>query len=74
MIAAGNAADIVSLDRDHPAFVAREGAALADALVFARGAVDCVWRRGAKVVSGGRHVARDRVARRYAETLRRLLA
>ncbi|WP_302675314.1 formimidoylglutamate deiminase [Sphingomonas sp. CL5.1] len=73
-IAAGNAADIVSLDRDHPAFVAREGAALADAFVFARGAVDCVWRRGAKVVSGGRHVARDAIARRYAATLRRLLA
>ncbi|MBV8239072.1 MAG: formimidoylglutamate deiminase [Sphingomonas sp.] len=73
-IAVGNAADIVSLAADHPAFVAREGAALADALVFARGAVDRVWRRGVAVVSGGRHVAREGVARRYADTLAALLA
>jgi len=73
-IAAGNAADIVSLAADHPAFVAREGAALTDALVFARGAVDRVWRRGALVVAGGRHIAREGVERRYADTLRALLA
>lgn len=75
-ITAGNAADIVSLDRDHPALVARGGAALTDALVFAsaRGAVDCVWRRGVKRVTGGRHVARAAVARRYADCLGGLLA
>ena len=73
-IAAGHAADIVSLAADHPAFVAREGAALADAVVFARGAIDRVWRRGAVVVTGGRHVARAGVERRYAATLAALLA
>lgn len=75
-IAAGNAADIVSLDRDHPALVARSCAALTDALVFAnaRGAVDCVWRRGVKRVAAGRHVARAAVARRYGDVVRNLLA
>ena len=73
-IAPGHAADIVSLAADHPAFVAREGAALADAVVFARGAIDRVWRRGAAVVQAGRHVARAGVERRYAATLAALLA
>lgn len=75
-IAMGNAADIVSLDRDHPALIARDGAALTDAFVFAsaRGAIDCVWRRGAKQVAGGRHVARAAIARRYADSVRALLA
>ncbi|WEK44216.1 MAG: formimidoylglutamate deiminase [Candidatus Sphingomonas colombiensis] len=75
-IAAGNAADIVSLASDHPALVARGGAALTDALVFAsaRGAIDCVWRRGVKRVAGGRHSARAAIARRYANTVRALLA
>ena len=73
-IAPGHAADIVSLAADHPAFVAREGAALADAGVFARGAIDRVWRRGAAVVQAGRHVARAGVERRYAATLAALLA
>jgi formimidoylglutamate deiminase len=35
-------------------------------------AVDCVWRLGRKVVSDGRHVARDAIVRDYRETLARL--
>lgn len=75
-IAAGRSADLVSLDPDHPALTACPTANRLDALVFAagRGAIDRVWRHGAKVVSGGRHVARAAIAARYAMALKRLRA
>ncbi len=75
-LAVGAAADIVSLDAGHPALVGRRCDQLLDAWIFAaRGcAVDCVWRWGAKVVAEGRHVKRDRVARRFRATMERLLA
>jgi formimidoylglutamate deiminase len=74
-LAVGCAADIVSLDADHPALIAREGDAWLDSWIFAarRGAVDTVWRRGRKVVSGGRHHARDAIVARYRVTLTDLL-
>ena len=60
------AADLVALDANHDALADRSGDAVLDGWIFAarRPAVDCVWRFGRKVVSGGRHVfARpDRVA------------
>jgi formiminoglutamate deiminase len=72
----GAAADIVSLDPDHPSLAARTGDALLDGLVFAAGrdAIDRVWRRGREVVTDGRHVARATIAARYRATLTRLLA
>jgi len=72
----GAAADIVSLDPDHPSLAARSGDALLDGLVFAAGrdAIDRVWRRGREVVTHGRHVARTTIAARYRATLARLLA
>lgn len=75
-LAVGHAADMVSLDPDHPSLHGKHGAALIDAFVFAagRGAVDQVWRRGAAVVKAGRHVARDEIAARYRRTLDHLLA
>lgn len=74
--APGDAADFVTLDATHPALIGRDGDALLDALVFAagRGAIDGVWRRGKRLVAGGRHIARDAVAARYRTTLTRLLA
>jgi predicted ABC-type ATPase len=36
--------------------------------------VDCVWRYGRKVVSGGQHIRRDAISARYRSTLQRLLA
>lgn len=71
----GAAADIVSLDSNHPSLAERHGDALIDGLVFAAGrsAIDGVWRRGRRVVAGGRHVDRDRIAARYRDTLRRIL-
>lgn len=75
-IAAGAPADFLSLTRDHPLIVARDGDALIDSLVFggARGLIDCVWRGGAKRVSGGLHHRRDAIEERYRAALRALLA
>jgi formimidoylglutamate deiminase len=68
-------ADFLSLDVEHPSLVGRSGDALLDSWIFAGGksAIDCVWRAGHKVVAGGSHVRRDRIAKRYRETLRRRL-
>ncbi|MDE2436656.1 MAG: formimidoylglutamate deiminase [Sphingomonadales bacterium] len=75
-IAAGNAADFVSLDPDHPSLVACPPGQRLDALVFSAGkaAVEGVWRHGRKVVSQGRHHHRDAIMARYASTLKSLLA
>ncbi len=75
-IAVGNSADLVSLDAGHPGLIARSGDALLDGWIFAagRGAVDCVWRHGRKVVTGGRHIAREAIAARYRARLAGLLA
>jgi formiminoglutamate deiminase len=70
-LAEGAAADIVTLNVEHPALGGRERDALIDSWVFTGGrdAVDCVWVRGRKIVSGGRHGARDEVAARYRRVL-----
>lgn len=72
---AGGAADLVTLRADHPGLVHRHGDPLLDGWIFGGGggAVDCVWTRGRKQVADGRHVAREAVAARYAEAMRRLL-
>jgi cytosine/adenosine deaminase-related metal-dependent hydrolase len=68
------AADIVALRAGHPVLARRDGDAILDAWIFAGGneLVDCVWRRGTKLVDGGRHIERDRVGRRYAAAMQRL--
>jgi formimidoylglutamate deiminase len=68
-------ADIVSLNMDHPALFGRLDDAILDSLAFAArgGAVESVWRRGKKIVSAGRHIARDRIAARYRTALSALL-
>ena len=70
----GNSADIVCLKSDHAALWNRSGDALLDSWIFAaRSAVDHVWRRGKKVVSGGRHVAREKITARYRDTLNTII-
>ena len=71
----GAAADLVSFDARHPAMAGRTADSAVDSWVFAgyRGAVDCVWRHGRKLVENGRHHAREAVAARYRETMGRLL-
>ena len=74
-LAAGAPADFLALDLDHPALIARNGAALTDALVFAGGreTILGVWRRGEQVVAAGRHRDRDWIAARYRSVVERLL-
>lgn len=68
--------DVVTLKTDHPALIERSGDELIDSWVFAadRGAIDCVFCRGVRWVSGGRHAQRDALLSRYREALRRLLS
>jgi formiminoglutamate deiminase len=72
----GASADFVSLALDHPAFYGRTADRLLDGWIFAAGraGVDCVWRRGIRLVSGGKHVARGPILQRYRATLERVLA
>ena len=72
----GAAADLVTLRADHPSLVHRHGDRLLDGWIFGsdRRVVDGVWVRGQQCVADGRHVAREPIATRYAETIRRLMA
>ncbi|MES2059251.1 MAG: formimidoylglutamate deiminase [Pseudomonadota bacterium] len=74
-IAVGHAADFITLDRSNPSLIGREEGALLDALVFAggRSAIDSVWRRGRKLVSGGRHLSRDPIVATYRRVLEKLI-
>jgi formimidoylglutamate deiminase len=73
-IAAGQRADIVVLDADHPDLGGASGDMVLDVLVFSagRGLIDTVIAGGKTVVADGRHHARDEIARRYRETVARL--
>lgn len=72
----GAPADIVSLDLRHASLEGRAGDAIIDGYIFAAGsrAIDCVWRHGKKLVSGGRHRARAPISSGYRAALGRLLA
>ena len=73
-IAIGHAADLVSLDADDPSLVARSGDRLLDSWIFAsRAGIDCVWRRGVRLVEGGRHIKSDETRRRFSAVLTRLI-
>lgn len=75
-LAIGHSADLISLDPQHPSIAGKSGSSIIDGFLFAagRGAIDAVWRRGEKLVSGGRHHARDQLAERYRQALAGLLA
>lgn len=75
-LAPGASLDVVSLAPGHPALVERQGDEILDSWVFAAGreAVDCVWRAGERLVSGGRHRDRERLMARYVQALHRLRA
>ena len=74
-LAEGCSADLIGLDADHPALGARDGDAWLDGWIFAarHGVIDAVWRRGRRIVSGGRHHDRDAIVARYRTTLAGLL-
>jgi len=75
-LAAGAPLDLVTLAADHPSLIERRGDEILDSWIFAgdRGLVDCVWRDGKKLVSGGQHRHRAASEVRYREALRTLLA
>ncbi len=73
-LAVGATADIVSLAAEHPSMIGRRGDALLDSWIFAGGAVDHVWRRGTRMVKGGRHRRAKDVEARYRRAMTRLLA
>ena len=75
-LVAGHAADIVTLDLDHPAFAGTDDATLLDRWIFSAraGAIDSVWRAGVKRVEHGRHVEAEAVATAYRACVARLLA
>ncbi|MGV8958857.1 MAG: formimidoylglutamate deiminase [Stenotrophomonas sp.] len=72
----GAPADLVELDPEHPALLARHGDAWLDSWLFAarNGAVRSVWRGGRELVRHGRHLQREAVARRFSAALGKLLA
>lgn len=73
-IAAGQLADLVVLDTDHPSLVGRRGDAVLDAWVFSGNAtpVRDVMVAGRWVVRDGRHARQAEIAARFAATMRRL--
>ena len=75
-IAPGVAADIVSLAPDHRALVGRGADQLFDSWLFAArtSPIDCVWRAGKRVVTGGRHHAAETIGARFERIMRKLLA
>ena len=75
-LAAGLAADIISLDANNLALAGRSGDAIVDRRIFAcaRSPVDCVWTSGRKVVTNGRHHQAESVAGGFRRRLEGLLA
>jgi len=68
--------DLVSLNADHPALIERREDEILDSWIFAAGrdVIDCVWRAGENVVSGGRHRQREAIVARYRRSMKALLA
>jgi formimidoylglutamate deiminase len=75
-ISPGHSADLVTLDLDHPALVARSGAALIDSATFAAREMPVREVRvgGKLVVEEGRHVHGEVIRQRFASVMRRVLA
>lgn len=74
-IEAGQRADFIVLDPDHPQLVARSGDALIDSLVFVNvggSPIREVWIGGRRVVAEGRHPVEAEARRAYAKVIARL--
>ena len=74
-LAVGQPADLVSLKADDAALTHRRHDRWLDGWIFSGGrqAVDCVWCAGNKLVTGGRHIHRDAIGRRYRLALHKVL-
>jgi len=66
----------VSLRPDHVMLEGRAGDRILDAWIFGarESAIDSVWVRGVRRVSGGHHCRRDDVRQGFARVMRRLVA
>jgi len=75
-IAPGMWADLVALDAEALTLEGRAGDEILDAAIFAGGGglVTDLWSAGRHIVTGGRHIARDAVERRYRATMAALRA
>jgi formiminoglutamate deiminase len=73
-LSVGASLDLVTLDKGHPLLLERCDDEILDSWIFAGGRelIDCVWRAGERVVSGGRHRDRDALVAGYARALQRL--
>ncbi|HEX3651366.1 MAG TPA: formimidoylglutamate deiminase [Rhizomicrobium sp.] len=69
----GASADLVSLNVEDTAFFGRKCDAVLDSWIFAGGQIDCVWRRGHKLVQQGRHIAREAVVASYRRAIESVL-
>jgi len=69
----GAGADFISLNAADPSFAARSNDTLLDSWIFAGGSIDCVWRRGYKLVTQGRHSKGEIVRERYLRVISRLV-
>src|ERR1051325_9456633 len=72
-LAQGDPADFISLKAEDAALIGRHGDAILDSWIFAGGQVDCVWRRGRKLVENGRHFDRARIRARYRRAVESVL-
>jgi formimidoylglutamate deiminase len=72
----GAIADIIALAPEHPVLVGRTGDQILDSWLFTGDGrcVGAAWVAGKQVVSGGRHYRREAVAKRFVETMQRLLS
>lgn len=75
-ITVDTSADLISLDANHASIGGRNGDAIIDSWLFASptSPIDSVWRAGQRVVTEGRHFARDTIATRYCAVLDKILA
>lgn len=72
-LAEGYPADMVSLDVSKIPYLAPDK--ILDHWLFAGGvSVDCVWARGVRQVSGGRHKRRQEISSRFQAAMRELLS
>ena len=73
-IAVGHRADLLVLDSEDASLAATTSRDWLDAWIFGSGtrAIETVYVSGDKVVSEGRHIARDAVVARYRAAMRRL--
>ena len=73
-LAPGESADVLTFRVDHPTLAGKVDDQVLDAWIFSVGnpLVDCVWSGGFKVVTGGRHVFKDEIAKQFAKTMRDL--